>query len=236
MKKIGFYGYPPESLLQSYEPAEWIDLDLDYGYPDTGILPTNCCAIIKNIVNNAFYLKKELTYIIATTGEDKCDNGRFVALLLKQYGFPVIFSSNQNNQRKPTPICESFYPLKDRINWIMNNIVKKKPLLSLPRIEKKRFGFWGVPPNDFRILELFPDDTVIYGWIRCVEASVPADLELELFCEPEVKTVFFAQSFCSKTLLAKNLAEKYGGLFIDMEKNATHSILAKIEAFLRLSQ
>ena len=99
---------------------------------------------------------------------------------------------------------------------------------------KPQFGFWGVPPNDMEILKLFPNNTHVYGWTRCVEAGTPADIELEMFVEDDVPTVFYSQSFCAKALLAKYLANKYNGLYIDIDDYASNSIKAKIEAFLRL--
>ena len=91
----------------------------------------------------------------------------------------------------------------------MNNI----PLLSISsecqNVSRQysycepKFAFWGVPPNDFSILDLFPNETHLLGWTRCVEAGVPADIELEMFVEPEVPTVFYAQAFCAKAQLAK---------------------------------
>ena len=96
-------------------------------------------------------------------------------------------------------------------------------------------GFWGVPPNDLEILRLFPDTTRVYGWIRCVEAGTPADLDLEMFVDENVPTVFYSQAFCSKSSLAKYLADKYNGLYIDIDDYASNSIKAKIEAFLKLS-
>ena len=97
-----------------------------------------------------------------------------------------------------------------------------------------RDGKEGVPPNDMEILKLFPNSTHIYGWIRCVEAGTPANLDLEMFVDEDVPTVFYAQAFCAKSQLAKFLADKYNGLYIDIDDYASNSINAKIEAFLRL--
>ena len=127
-------------------------------------------------------------------------------------------------------------PLYDKVTTITANITATSPA-HLPekfREVPAKFGFWGVPPNDLEVLRLFPDETHVYGWTRCVEAKVPADLELEMFVDPDVPTVFYAQAFCSKTALAKYLANKYNGLYIDIDDYATNSIKAKIEAFLRL--
>lgn len=236
MKKIGFYGYPPDELILYYKKQgfSFIDLDLDYGAPDGGILPKTTCAIIKNIVYNAVFYEKDIELILATTGEDKCDNGRFAAYTLRQMGFNVVFCANTNLVQRPTPICDSNLPLVTKIDLIMKRIVEDTPVPPYQRVEKPTVGFWGVPPNDFSILELFPDDTAVYGWVRAVEAGVPSSLEMETFVNPDVKTVFFVQSFCSKGILAKVLAEKYNGLSIDLEKTATNSIISKIQAFLRL--
>ena len=236
MKKIGFYGYPPDEIISEFKLKGFlfIDLDVDFGKPDLGLLPKNTCVIIKNIINNAMAYQDEIELIIATTGEDKCDNGRFAAYLLKQLGFEVLQTTNINEKARPIAICDSNLPLKDKIDLVMKRIVEDIPVPDYKIIQNPSAGFWGVPPNDFSILELFPEDTAVFGWVRAVEAGVPASFDMEVFVKPEVKTVFFVQSFCSKGMLAKYLAEKHNGLFIDMEKMATQSIKAKIEAFLRL--
>lgn len=237
-KKIGFYGYPPEAVIADYKNQgyEFIDLDIDFQAPDSGLLPHTTCQIIKNIVDNAFYYRNELELIIATVGEDKCDNGRFTSKLLSENGFKLLNTTNTNMKRRPTPISDSDLPLLKKIDFIMDGVViHQQPLPDYKKLENPRFGFWGVPPNDFSILELFPKETALLGWTRCVEAGTPGDLELEMFVPQGIKTVFFTQSFCAKGMLAKHLAEKHRGLFIDLEKYATHSIIAKIEAFLRLS-
>ena len=129
---------------------------------------------------------------------------------------------------------------------ITNNIIKPIPsILPQSKIPPKEEntssnpnytpGFWGVPPNDLSILNLFPDTTHVYGWTRCVEAGTPADLDLEMYVNPNVPTVFYAQAFCSKAQLAKYLADKYNGLYIDIDDYASSSVKAKIEAFLRLN-
>ena len=104
-------------------------------------------------------------------------------------------------------------------------------LLQIPA----EFGFWGVPPNDLEILRLFPDTTHVYGWTRCVEAGTPADIDLEMFVDENIPTVFYAQAFCAKSQLAKYLADKYNGLYIDIDDYSSNSIKAKVEAFLKLS-
>jgi hypothetical protein len=246
---IGFWGYPEPEIVskfkKEYPNAQWVDLDIDFNYPDANILPDAYCKIIKNIINNAVYLKPDK--IIGTIGKDKCDSGWFAAKILKDMGFSVIESSYEKLEpRKEIKICTSSLPLIDKINMVMNRIIevksKKQKVKSydstfylLPfTFCYPRFGFWGVPPNDLEILKLFPNETHVFGWTRCVEAGVPADVELEMYVDENLPTVFYSQAFCAKSQLAKYLADKYNGLYIDIDDYATNSIKAKIEAFLRL--
>lgn len=241
--KIGFWGYPPPDIIKKnkklYPHAKWFDLDFDLSsyVPDTNILPESYCKIIKQIINNSIYYKNELIKIVAPIGKDKCDSGWFAAQLLKEFGFIVEETKFENfDYRTPVKISTSNMPLYDKITAITGNITASKTA-KLPENFKQvppKFGFWGVPPNDLEVLKLFPDDTHVYGWTRCVEARVPADIEYEMYVDPDVPTVFYAQAFCSKTLLAKYLANKYNGLYIDIDDYATNSVKAKIEAFLRL--
>lgn len=239
---IGFWGYPHPNIIKeikhSYPNAQWLDLDFDFSnfVPDSNILPESYCKIIKQIINNSLYYKDQIIKIVAPIGKDKCDSGWFAAQILKDMGFDVIESIFETfDYRKEIIVCESNLPLYDKISTITSNIINDNKLPEDIQKTKPRFGFWGVPPNDLEVLRLFPDDTHVYGWCRCVEARVPADIELEMYVEPDVPTVFYAQAFCSKTQLAKYLANKYNGLYIDIDDYATNSIKAKIEAFLRLS-
>ena len=81
---------------------------------------------------------------------------------------------------------------------------------------------------------MFPNETHVFGWTRCVEAKRPADTDLEMYVKEGLPTIFFAQTFCNKMQLAKYLAKKHGGLFIDVDDYATNSTKAKIQAFMRL--
>ncbi len=235
--KIGFWGYPHPELINKYKKlypiAQWIDLDIDYGAVKQNILPESYCAIIKNIVNNAFHYKDELTVILAPVGKDKCDSGWFCYEVLKDLGFNIISSIfEEKTYKKEICISTSNMPLRQKVELITKGIYE--PVRNNYEQCKAQFGFWGVPPNDLSVLELFPDETHLYGWTRCVEAMSPADIELEMFIDKDVPTVFYSQSFCSKAQLAKYLADKYNGLFIDIDDIATNSTRAKIEAFLRL--
>jgi hypothetical protein len=234
---IGFWGLPHPKLIEKYKKmypqALWVDFDIDYNYKKQDILPESYCAIIKNIINCAFHFKDELLIILAPIGKDKCDSGWFAYEILKDMNFPIISSIfEEKNYKKEVKISTSNLPLKQKVELITKNIYEEKDY----KVEqcKPEFGFWGVPPNDLSILDLFPSTTHLYGWTRCVEAMTPSDIELEMFVDKNVPTVFYSQSFCSKAQLAKYLADKYNGLFIDIDDTVTNSTKAKIEAFLRL--
>ncbi len=237
---IGFWGYIEPEIVKEYKTlypnALWVDLDVGYNYPEIKILPDAYCKIIKNIFDNAFYLKDELIIILAPIGKDKCDSGFFASELLKDYGFCVhqlkCEKTIKNGEIINTPICKSGLPLKEKIERITAEIITDKTK-NLEEV-KPKFGFWGVPPHDLSILELFPDETHVFGWLKCVEAGYPSDINLEMQVDENLPTVFFAQTFCSKNQLAKHLASKYQGLYIDIDGLATNSAKAKIEAFLRL--
>lgn len=234
---IGFWGYPHPELIDKYKKlypnAQWVDFDIDYGFTKQDILPESYCTIIKNIVNCAFHYKDELIVILAPIGKDKCDSGWFLYEILKDMGFNIESSIfEETTYKKEVKISKSDLPLRQKVELITEHIYAPKKLEIIE--SKAKFGFWGVPPNDLSILELFPNNTHLYGWIRCVEAKAPADIELEMYVDKDVPTVFYSQSFCSKSQMAKYLADKYNGLYIDIDDNVTNSTKAKIEAFLRL--
>lgn len=236
-KVIGFWGYPHPELTEKYKKlypnALWVDFDIDYGFAKIELLPESYCAIIKNIINSAFHYKDELITILAPIGKDKCDSGWFAYEILKDLGYPVISSIfEEKTFRRDVRISVSNLPLRKKVELITKGIYEPQNI-EVQQC-KAKFGFWGVPPNDLSILELFPDETHLYGWTRCVEAMAPADVELEMFVDKDVPTVFYSQSFCSKAQLAKYLADKYNGLYIDIDDTVTNSTRAKIEAFLRL--
>ncbi|HSG29214.1 MAG TPA: hypothetical protein VLA34_12095 [Candidatus Krumholzibacterium sp.] len=241
-KLIGYFGFPRRDLLSKARKLygsdlPLVDLDLDLGAPESGLLPRATCRIILNIMDNAVALGDRLSVIVAAVGEDKCDAGRNTAFLLRGMGFDVIesrFTVEDFEDREPV-WCKSKGPLADRIDRIMNTVIDPSPPAVSPERCEPSHGFWGVPPNDFRILELFPPTTHLYGWIRCVEAGRPSDLDLEYYVDPGVPTVFFTQSFCAKQNLAHYLAETSNGIAVDCHREINDSILAKVEAFIRLS-
>lgn len=248
MTKIGFWGYPHpgkiKEIKEKYPNSEWIDLDVEIGAPKSAILPESYCKIIRNIIDNTLYIKPDV--ILAPIGKDKCDSGWFASKILEDMGFKVIQTIFEEIEpKREIRISRAKLPLLDKITKITAGIIDSKVWekeYSRAEIPEENTssnplftpGFWGVPPNDLEVLKLFPDTTHVYGWTRCVEAGCPANLDLEMYVNPNVPTVFYAQAFCSKSQLAKYLADKYNGLYIDIDDYASNSIKAKIEAFLRL--
>lgn len=234
---IGFWGYPHPELINKYKKihpnAQWIDFDIDYGFTKQNILPESYCSIVKNIINCAFHYRDNLNVILAPTGKDKCDSGWFAYEILKDSGFDIVPSVFEElTYKREVKISTSNLPLRKKIELITKGIYDEEEIEIKP--SKAKFGFWGVPPNDLSILELFPNETHVYGWTRCVEARTPADINLEMHIDKDVPTVFYAQSFCAKAQLAKYLADKHNGLYIDIDDVVTNSVRAKTEAFLRL--
>lgn len=239
---IGYYGFPLRRLMsqarEKYGPdLTVIDLDIDHGAPDSGLLPVTTCRIISNIMNNAVILRDRLAVIVAAVGEGKCDRGRNISFLLQGLGLNVIESRFEEEEWEERGLVYSVArgALPERINRIMDSVVDPAPASDTPEPCRPTHGFWGVPPNDYRILDLFPPTTHIYGWTRCVEAGRPSDMEMESYVDAGVPTVFFTQSFCAKQDLAHYLAEKYGGIEVDCHREINDSILAKVEAFIKLS-
>lgn len=237
-KLIGIWGYPDPEVIeenrQKYPDHKFIDLDVNYNNPSSGLLPDAYCKIMKNIIDNSLALKNDLDLIIASTGREKCDSGWFASKILRDIGFNIIETRYETSTKtgQDTPICRSNLPLKKKITSIMDGLIEKQNL-DYKEI-KPEFGFWGVPPNDQDFLDIFPDSTHVYGWVRAVEAGRPADLDLEMHVDENIPTVFFAQTFCAKMQLAKYLAKKHGGIYVDVDDKASNSVKAKIEAFIKL--
>jgi len=236
-KLIGYFGHPPRDVLDAWRARlglPLVDLDVAIGAPEAGLVPHNYCQIITNIVSTAVELRDRLEVIIAAVGEEKCDQGRFAARLLADLGLAVMETRNPVlAPRRALVIATSRLPLREKIVRIMDTVHTDDP--GPYEQCAPVAGFWGVPPHDLSLLDLFPNETHVYGWTRCVEAGVPADFELECSVDEGVPTVFFSQTFCAKQLLAKYLAHKHGGLYVDADGPINASTAAKVEAFLRLS-
>ncbi|CAK8722121.1 MAG: hypothetical protein CDV28_1494 [Candidatus Electronema aureum] len=239
-QQIGIVGVPPLEIIRQLnaEQAAIIDLDepqlvLPIDQSDQ-YLPRVYCAILRTVLLNALNLRLERIYV--DVGPGKCDCALHVAAVLKDIlSIPVIATRNTDTQSFGFPVCQSSLPLIEKMRRITKGVQSCQPWPQLPACPPTA-GFWGVPPRDFSILAPFPDSTHIYGWTRCMENKTPADLELESYCNPAVPTVFFAQSFCAKTALAKHLAARHPkALWVDCDVSAGSSARAKIEAFLELS-
>jgi hypothetical protein len=241
---VGFFGSPPRDLLLSFVArygAELVDLDVYLSAPSFNVVPKAYCHIIRNCVDNAWALRDRLICVIAATGKEKCDAGRFAARLIREsLHVEVIFSEQEDTPPCAEPLlCEAKGPLKKRVIRIMRGIVE--PLTNEEKTSAKEnfteptHGFWGTPPHPIELLDLFPVTTHIFGWTRCVEQGCPANLELENKVQGGLPIVFFSQGFCQKSALAKYLAEKFNGIHVDAHDTLNAALTAKIEAFIRLS-
>ncbi|NOQ45192.1 MAG: hypothetical protein GQ559_00710 [Desulfobulbaceae bacterium] len=239
-RRVGIVGVPPLSVIRKIheERFEIIDLDepqvrepIDLTAP---YLPRVYCAVLRTVVLNAMHL--DLDEIFIDVGPGKCDCALHVATILDDMlEVPITRTRNQDMENFGYPISRSQVPLLDKLLAITRGVQSTAPYKPLESC-RPAAGFWGVPPRDFSILSLFPDTTHVYGWTRCMENKTPANLQLEAHVNLEVPTVFFAQSFCAKTALAKHLADRHPrALYLDCDVTAGSSTRAKIEAFLELS-
>ena len=235
---VGYFGCPPREALQDAAARAGassclVDLDVPCGAASSGLIPETSCRILHNIADNAFALRDRLFAVVASVGEDKCDGARFVASLLRSSGAVVEEVRNLNATPSPVIISTSSLPLRQKITGIMDTVATPPSAEAPPQCEPSH-GFWGVPPNDLSLLDLFPPTTHVYGWARTVEAGVPSSLELERMVTPGVPTVFFVQTFCQKQIIAHELAARHGGLVVDIDTDLTQTARVKIEAFVRL--
>ncbi|MCP4602256.1 MAG: hypothetical protein GY847_17350 [Proteobacteria bacterium] len=241
---IGFWGVPPLEILKDLSTRLGLcllDLDVYYGAPAAKILPETYCHIIRNCVDNAVALGPRLACLVAATGKEKCDAGRFAAWIVSEtVGVDVITTENEElpDQRQPD-LCEARGPLKKRVVRIMRGICEppneKETIEARAMRCEPTHGFWGTPPHPIELLDLFPETTSIFGWTRCVEQGRPADLELETAVPDDLPIVFFSQGFCPKAQIARHLAERHRGMHVDVHDSINAATRAKIEAFIRLS-
>ena len=237
MLKVGIAGVPSQEILDRYVRDQIVDLDMpldgiDYFDVIEKVSPKIYCATLKTVFVNALTLNPDV--IVADVGEGKCDGMRFIAEILQRLlpKTEIITTCNVSAKPQGNPISVSNLPLKEKINRIVNSVIKDVDRNVAPC--KPTAGFWGVPPRDFSILDLFPNTTYVYGWARCMENKAPDNMEIELYVDEGLPVVFFAQSFCQKTMLAKYLASKYNGLFVDVDALLDDSTRAKVIAFLTL--
>jgi len=199
------------------------------------ILPRVYCAILRTVVLNAMHL--EMDAIVVDTGPGKCDSALHVATILADHlSIPVLKTVNRDSGSFGYPLCRCEMDLTEKFLAITEGVKSARRPGPEPPACKPSAGFWGVPPRDFSILAPFPATTHVYGWTRCMENKTPADLALEMHINPSIPTVFFAQSFCAKTALARHLARQHPrALALDIDVHTTSSAKAKIQAFLELS-
>jgi len=238
---VGIVGMPPLKVIRELNAHNTAIHDLDTPMIKADIemtapyLPRVYCAILRTVVLNALHLTLDAIYI--DVGPGKCDCALHVATVLEDtLAIPVYKTRNEDMNGFGTPISKCKMGLLQKFERITEGVKSTDKPDESPAPCKPTAGFWGVPPRDFSILELFPDTTHIYGWTRCMENKTPADHDLELYCNKDIPTVFYAQSFCAKTALARHLALRHPhGLYLDSDVTAGGSAKAKIQAFLELS-
>ncbi|MFH1223658.1 MAG: hypothetical protein V1647_04880 [Pseudomonadota bacterium] len=239
--KIGFVGVPPlkkiTEIRTKYPEAKWFDLDV----PSEGIsknfavnyIPETTCSIIQTILANIYTVRPDI--FIAVTGGSKCDSVKFMLPIIQRLlpDTRIVECQNSDSQDFGFPVCTSGIPLAKKFEIITNNVLNPEPAAGI-KSTTPTAGFWGVPPYDYSILSLFPDNTHVFGWTRCMENKTPDNINLELFVQPELPTVFFSQSFCQKNVIAKELAHLHKGLYVEVDGLIDSSTRAKIAAFLEL--
>lgn len=239
--QVGIVGLPPRAVIKRLNErrvaihdldARLVEANLDGASP---LLPKVYCAILRTVMLNAVNLTLDAIFI--DVGPGKCDGAMHVAAILEDtLPIPVIRTRNTDIKDFGHPICQARQDLIEKFLALTEGVKQAQPPAIPPKPCRPEAGFWGVPPRDFSLLAAFPPATHIYGWSRCLENKTPANQALEAYCNPQVPTVFFAQSFCAKTALAKHLASRHPlSLYLDVDFNAGSSALAKVQAFLELS-
>ena len=240
MARIGIVGVPPLAVIADINTRGDLIIDLDEPQVTVSIdqtapfIPRVYCAILRTVVLNCLHLK--LDQVVIDVGPGKCDCALHVSeVLADMLDIPVIRTRNQDVEAFGNPLCTAKMPLIEKFTRITRTVQSAAPYQQLAPC-RPSCGFWGVPPRDFSLLSPFPDTTHVFGWTRCMENKTPADLEMEKVFDPTIPTVFFAQSFCAKSALAKHLAAKHPrSIAIDCDVTPGSSTRAKIEAFLELS-
>jgi hypothetical protein len=241
-KRTGIVGVPPLEIIKKLRRDNALIFDLDEPIVQSSIeaaspfLPSVYCAILRTVVINAVSLDLDEIYI--DIGPGKCDSALHTATILED-SLPrttIIRTRNRDRLDFGTPICRTRMGLLEKLAAITASVTAPEPHQKLPPCPPTA-GFWGVPPRDFSLLSLFPETTHVYGWSRCMENKTPDNIELEEHFNPAIPTVFFAQSFCAKTALARHLAGRHPhALYVDCDVSAGSSVKAKIQAFLELSE
>jgi hypothetical protein len=238
---FGIVGVPPLTVMEKLaaNQSTIVDLDEPQGRIDletaSPFLPRVYCGILRTVIANSLAVKPDVIYI--DTGAGKCDCAVHTATVLEDIlpQTTIIRTKNQDSNDFGIPLCKARMNLVEKMSAITSGVQLVVPDQEVISCQPTA-GFWGVPPRDFSLLNLFPDTTHIYGWARCMENKTPDNIEMECHYNPDIPTVFFAQSFCAKTALARHLAGKHPhGLYLDCDVTAGNSAKAKIQAFLELS-
>lgn len=240
-KTVGIVGQPPLAIIRALTEAAVAIHDLDAKLVTASIdgvsplLPKVYCAILRTVVLNALHLQLDAIFI--DVGPGKCDSALHVSTILRGIlSIPVIRTRNTDTVGFGTPISKARLSLTEKFLAITAGVKDPIPAPCPCQPCRPQAGFWGVPPRDFSLLAPFPASTHIYGWSRCLENKTPANEDLEIYCNQQVPTVFFAQSFCAKTALAKFLAARHPqALYLDVDFTTSSSAQAKVQAFLELS-
>jgi len=238
---VGIVGVPPIEIIERLVKGkdEIVDLDATVSLvnveAEARLIPRYYCAILRTVLSNA--LRLELDEIFVDVGHGKCDGARHIKEILeRELPIPVTETENDDGDRRGNPICVSSMALVQKFEKIVESVKHPGGLKGDFSPSKATCGFWGVPPRDFGLLELFPPETHVFGWTRCMENKTPADRELELTFDPSIPTVFFAQSFCAKNSIAYYLARAHPkGFYVDGDFDISASTRAKVEAFLELN-
>jgi hypothetical protein len=238
---VGIVGVPPLAVIKELADKGHTIVDLDATASrvnvevESRIIPRYYCAILRTVLSNALKLPLEEIYI--DVGQGKCDGARHIKeILQRELSIPVAVTKNTDSERIGNPVCVSSLPLLEKFEKIVENVRYPEGVQEEIPASEPVCGFWGVPPRDFALLELFPDNTHIFGWTRCMENKTPADEELELELDPSIPTVFYSQSFCAKNSIAYYLAHIHPrGFYVDGDFSISASTKAKVEAFLELN-
>ncbi|MDH3393245.1 MAG: hypothetical protein OEL66_04510 [Desulfobulbaceae bacterium] len=182
-QRVGIVGVPPLEMIRFLHERRIAIDDLDAMLIKADLelvtvyLPRVYCAILRTVVLNALHLK--LDAVIVDVGPGKCDAAFHVATILEEsLDIPIIRTENRDHHPFGTPISEGRLPLMEKLLKITEGVKSPLPDPNPPEPCQATAGFWGVPPRDFSILNLFPDTTHVYGWSRCMETKPRQTLTL----------------------------------------------------------
>ncbi len=220
------------------EDLPLVDLDVAADAPDSGLLPRATCRIIANIVDNAAELGGQ-----ACSRRSRGRRGQVRPRQARRVDTQGVWASRYSSRGSPRRNSRSRElvwstgrgPLPDRIDRMMETIVDP----SRPAILRKNVSLHTASGEFLRTISgcssSFPRrHTYMAGSGAWRREGRPIS-NSNAWSMSAIPTVFFHQSFCAKQDLAHNLAERYGGIAVDCHREINDSILAKVEAFIKLS-